>query len=342
MAADTPITVVVCTRNRAHYLPTCLESLARQTCDTPFEVLVVDNASTDDTARVLREWAAGHTRFRAVVEPRLGQSAAKNTGVRLARGSLLLFTDDDVVLDSRWVQSYVDFFDGTRRELIVAGGPIIPVPHDLGNWPDWFDACAMHDVGLLDYGEERPLRSPEYLWGANMAMPASVFGSVGLWNEQVGHRGEERGTFEDTEYQDRLRQLGGVTWFCPAARLQHRIPLQHVTPSRVLTNAYRRGRNQFWKDVADRRAAGRDTIQGHRVRALSALLGRCAALLFWAVAFRCRAQRAVFIRTRRAAWSSGWAMDAPRLGRESTRASRLMGRAALFVLAAAAKVLPRE
>ena len=108
-------------------------------------------------------------------EPRIGLSVAKNTGVGLARGRLLLFTDDDVIVDPDWVRSYLDFFARHREDSIVAGGPIVPVAADLGPWPRWFDSCALPDVGLLDHAEERPLGRYEYIWGANMAVPAGIF-----------------------------------------------------------------------------------------------------------------------------------------------------------------------
>ena len=145
MKAELPVSIIVCTRNRAGYLPTCLGSLARQHCDEPFEVIVVDNTSTDETPRVLAAWCLGDSRFRSVPEPRIGLSVAKNTGVGLARGRLLLFTDDDVIVDPGWVRSYLDFFARHREDSIIAGGPIVPVAADLGAWPPWFDSwpCRM-------------------------------------------------------------------------------------------------------------------------------------------------------------------------------------------------------
>ena len=82
-----------------------------------------------------------------------------------------------------------------------------------------------------------------------MAVPASNFSELGSWDESVGRRGEARGTFEDTEYQDRVRAAGGTTWFCPSAKIHHRWPTRTVTPSRILRTAFARGRNAFWKDV---------------------------------------------------------------------------------------------
>jgi GT2 family glycosyltransferase len=337
-----PVSVIVCTRNRAQYLHTCFESLALQNCDTLFEVVVVDNGSTDNTAAVIQEWCRKDARFRTTREPRVGLSAAKNTGVRLARGRLLLFTDDDVVVDQHWIRTYVDFFGRRGEQSIIAGGPIVPIPHDLGAWPDWFDACALPDLGLLDYGVERPLGRQEYVWGANMAVPASNFSELGSWDESVGRRGETRGTFEDTEYQDRVRAAGGTTWFCPFAKVHHRWPRPDLTPSRVLRTAFTRGRNAFWKDVLIQKEAGVFAPRRDYVRCLVLLVRSLGAFTFWSLVFRSSWKQDHFVRTHGAAWSAGATMDLLRAGRESGRLSFAIGHASMFVLDSVLHVLRRR
>jgi glucosyl-dolichyl phosphate glucuronosyltransferase len=334
-----PLSVIVCTRNRAQYLSTCLESLARQNCDLSFEVLIVDNASTDSTAAVIGDWCVKDARFRTASEPRVGLSSAKNTGVKLARGRLLLFTDDDVILDREWARAYLDFFERRGEDSIVAGGPILPIPHDLGNWPTWFDSCALADLGSLDYSEERPLGQYEYVWGANMAIPACHFSRFGLWDESVGRRGEERGTFEDTEYQDRVRAMGGTTWFCPSAKLQHRFPRPEVAPSRILRTAFVRGRNQFWKEVLLGKDEGGFSPRRDYFRCLRLLVSNMGSFAFWSLVFRIHRRRQTFVRAHAVAWSSGWSMDLLRAGRESSRLSFAIGHVSQFILDSVLNVL---
>ena len=181
MTSEPAVTVIISTHNRAAYLPDVLHSLAAQTCDVPYEFVVIDNASTDGTMAVLTEWCRIDPRFRVALEPRLGLSYGKNAGVRMARAPLLIFTDDDMVIDQRWLQSYVNLFAQHEGELMLAGGPCMPIPSDLGPWPDWFDERGMADVGLLQYrsrtrfapdgicvgrkhgGSEEPVRSARFL-----------------------------------------------------------------------------------------------------------------------------------------------------------------------------------
>lgn len=339
MIPELPLSVIVCTYNRAHYLSACLESLARQECRVPFEVLVVDNGSADDTPHLLESWCREHPQFRSIRESRQGLSAAKNAGVRAARGQLLLFTDDDVVVERSWVRSYYEFFLRRTEGLFIAGGPIVPVPHDLGSWPAWFDPCALPDVGLLDYREERPLGRYEYVWGANMAIPAALFLRAGVWDENVGRKGEERGTFEDTEYQDRVLALGGTVWFCPSASLEHRIPRQDIEPSRLLRNAFARGRNQFWRQLPrDKDGELALTPRTDYLRCLVGLGRHLGKLALWSVAFASGRRRWAFCRAHAAAESSGAAVDVLRAGRDSSRVTNLTSRVSWRVLDLAARL----
>src|SRR5262245_20322592 len=98
------VSVIVCTRDRADYLDDCLKSLSQQQCDEPFEIVVIDNGSSDNTQQVIAARQTAISRLRAYREARVGLSIAKNTGARQARGRLLLFTDDDVIVQPGWIQ----------------------------------------------------------------------------------------------------------------------------------------------------------------------------------------------------------------------------------------------
>src|SRR5262245_66323072 len=102
---DLPASVIVATRNRAHYLTECLQRLADQRCQEELEIIVIDNDSTDDTPKVIEEWMRKNPKLRTFRETRIGLSAAKNAGARLARGRLSIFTDDDVLMDSNWFEA---------------------------------------------------------------------------------------------------------------------------------------------------------------------------------------------------------------------------------------------
>ena len=127
------MSVVVSTRDRSHFLRSCLESLSLQDCSFPFEVVVVDNASSDDTPQLVQEFGRKDQRFRYIFEGTIGLSHAKNVGVRASVSPLIVFTDDDVVLDPLWLRSFVECAERQTSSVYILGGPIHPVPHDLGD-----------------------------------------------------------------------------------------------------------------------------------------------------------------------------------------------------------------
>jgi glycosyltransferase involved in cell wall biosynthesis len=323
VSPDPAISIIVSTRNRAGYLPEVLGTLAAQRCEAPFEVIVVDNGSTDGTPALLDEWCRRDPRFRATHEPRPGLSRGKNAGIEAARAPLLLFTDDDMRVDPSWIESYRRLFSRRNDELVIAGGAIVPIPHDLGAWPDWLHAAGLADAGLLHHLEQRVLAGFEYVWGGNMGVPRSVFDRLGPWDETAGLQGEARVKredsqfFEDTELQDRVRHAGGSVWFVPAAIVHHRVSRQTVTPRRILSTAFSRGRNdvwqeglRVWRDVSllPRRSGPRTLI------ALSLAFARWG---FWLLLFRASGQRRFFERARHAAFSCGRYLDSLRAGRRS-------------------------
>jgi glycosyltransferase involved in cell wall biosynthesis len=326
MTEGVAVSVIISTRNRADYLPGCLGSLARQQTEASFEVVVIDNGSMDETPEVLSKWSSGDPRFRWALEPRLGLSQGKNAGIRIARGNLLLFTDDDTIPVDGWIESYQSFFVGKAKDAILVGGPVNPVPEDLGTWPRWFSAQSLPDLAQLQYGAERPLRKGEYVWGGNMAGSAALFARFGFFDETVGRRGNERGTFEDTELQDRLRDSGGVVWFCPSAEVKHRIPRGIITPRRVAATAFDRGRNEFWMVNIPKWGSEESVPKRNLLGGAVALAVRLWAWLLWAIAFRLWPRRGFFDRARRAGWSSGWVLDSMRAGRNLSRSYRSMAR----------------
>jgi glycosyltransferase involved in cell wall biosynthesis len=341
MSSDIGISVIISTRNRASYLPACLRSLAAQQGRVPHEVVVVDNGSEDATPELLVRWCREHPEFRSTREERVGLSRGKNAGIRMARAPLLLFTDDDVVVPPGWIHSYAEFFSRHPLDAIVAGGPIIPIPEDLGAWPSWLESNAFIDVGRLDHGVERELQPPDYVFGANMAVPATVFSRLGLWNEDLGYTPEDRSTFEDTELQDRVWAARGSVWFCPDTPIQHRVPRGRASPGPILQNAFGRGRNDFWKEVrsstGDLSAAPRIGL----VRGLAALVWNLLAEGLTVASFRVRHRAVSLERARRAAWKGGRSFEMLRPGRDRTRRYGRIGRVTFLARSVLSKLAPQ-
>src|SRR5688500_9359990 len=96
LITEPAVSVIISTRDRAHYLPEVLRTLVAQECDVPFEIVVIDNGSTDGTAALLQEWSSRYPKIRTAREPRPGLRRGQNAGIRTAPAPLLLFTYDEL------------------------------------------------------------------------------------------------------------------------------------------------------------------------------------------------------------------------------------------------------
>jgi len=210
---DFAASVVIPTRNRASMLATCLRSVLEQDLDAVYEVIVLDDGSSDHTRAVVEqvrgvsrlptvvryEWQAGH-----------GLNAARNRGAALARGPLVCYVDDDVDTPSSWLRGLVE---GMRRHTgaEALGGPILL--RIEGREPRHCKGDRLPETHL-DYGPA-DLRDKR-LYGANLAVRRSALERVGGFDEAMGIYGDEE------EWQDRLLSHGGHSVYLADAWLWHR------------------------------------------------------------------------------------------------------------------------
>ena len=240
--------IVVPTRNRAGYLRVCLESMRAQQVDAPFEVVVVDDGSTDATPAVAE--AAGAKLVRTEAR---GPNAARNAGLEDAAGELVVFVDDDVDAPPGWLAAYLA---GAERhpEADVFGGPIRArfegrAPRSCGREPA--------PITTLDLGPED--REAEFVWGANMAIRRSAFDRLGTFDETLPQFGEEE------EWLTRLRDAGGTVVYLADARLDHRREEGDARLGALMRGAYLRGQRLRSHDV--RRGAAPSLARELRVLA---------------------------------------------------------------------------
>src|ERR1700730_10745455 len=119
------VSVVVATLNRCNYLRLCLDALARQTAAVEsFEVIVVDNGSTDQTAEMVRAYCDHARNVSYVREERPGLSVARNSGLRRCRAEITAFTDDDALPDRQWVERIAGRYETLGEEVAILGGEV--------------------------------------------------------------------------------------------------------------------------------------------------------------------------------------------------------------------------
>jgi glycosyltransferase involved in cell wall biosynthesis len=215
------LSVVVPTRNRAENLEAAITALLAQS-SSDFELVPVDNGSSDGTWDCLNRMAATDRRVRPAREPRPGISFARNAGIAQARAPIVAFTDDDVRVSPDWAETIIRSF-AEYPEASAIGGRVLPVwPSDA---PDWLDRSAWGPLALVDYGEgpirvdrERPL----CLIGANVAMRTSAFADIGLFSPAF-----PRG--QDQEWLERLYRSGGHGMYIPWIAIASPVPLDRMT-----------------------------------------------------------------------------------------------------------------
>ncbi|MCP3981376.1 MAG: glycosyltransferase family 2 protein [bacterium] len=233
----TPLTVVICTYNRAGLLAKLLDSLIEQGAPKDgFEVLVVDNASTDRTQDVCRDYADRLGRFRSVVEDKRGLSQARNRGWREAAGTYVLYLDDDCTVPP----DYVEVALAVARDVAPAmfGGPVLPA-FDAPR-PRWFkDAYVAYE--LTD--SARALTPEEFVFGGNMAVRREKIERLGGFNPRFGMSGGALGYGEEILPQQALRaEMPDETiWYEPGLVIHHLTRREKMTLRWGFRNAYVRG-----------------------------------------------------------------------------------------------------
>ena len=219
------ISVVVCTRNRAGWLRNVLTDLTSQEAAAdPWEVLVVDNASTDDTGRTVAEFASRHSTVRGVRELSLGLSFARNRGWREARGRYVGYLDDDCRVPGPWIGVAMDVVQ--RVSPAVFGGPYRARCEEPR--PPWFkDEYESHVQG----DTARTLGEAEFLDGANVFFRRSLFESLGGFDENLGMKGRRVAYGEETEMMRRIRRAlpGESVYYEPRLCVDHLVPPHKMT-----------------------------------------------------------------------------------------------------------------
>jgi glucosyl-dolichyl phosphate glucuronosyltransferase len=234
--ASPEISVVVSTYNRADRLAVAINSLLSQVGAVRYEIIIVDNNSSDDTAEVVRRVVARTGRLvRYSFEPRQGLSYGRNTGIALARAPIIAFTDDDVRVSSDWIAQLKRAFD-EHPDAGYIGGRVLP------EWvappPRWLTTAHWAPLALQDYGPDVQISGrvrAVCLVGANLAFRKEVFARVGLFSGSLGRVKDGIGSTEDHDLQLRAWRAGIHGMYVPAVAVT-----AEVTPDRLEKQYHRR------------------------------------------------------------------------------------------------------
>jgi len=235
------VSVIVCTYNRSDLLKGCLESLVQQTLSREqFEILVIDNASTDGT----RELVASFTHIeniRYVFEGKPGLSHARNRGMREAKGRYLAYIDDDARAAPDWLEVAERLIHTVQPRIDCLGGPYHPFY--TSNKPDWFkDEYEIRGFG----NQARQLGRKEYISGANMIWAKGSLEMIGGFDVRLGVIGNQLVLGEETHAFEQVwgQKTLPVFYYSPDLIIYHWVPDFKMTVSYLLKRKFAAGQYQ--------------------------------------------------------------------------------------------------
>jgi len=301
------VSVVISTYNRCRLLEGALQALLSQMPPSVnYEIIVVDNNSSDQTRPVVEALAAQNSeRMRYLFEPKQGISYGRNAGIAAAKAPIIAFTDDDVRVPAGWVSQIKAGFEA-NPDIDFLGGKVIP------EWPvqppSWLTKANWSPLALLDYGD-RPfhvdLAKPLCLIGANLAFRRRAFEKVGLFNTDFQRVKDGIGSLEDHEILLRLWRTNSRGLYLPEL-----VATAEIEPDRMEKQYHRKwhaGHGRFYaalhSEEVERSKFGKPFgVPAHFYRqALSSLGG-------WILASICRQPAERFTNELRLRYFGGFAM----------------------------------
>ncbi|MBI5787572.1 MAG: glycosyltransferase family 2 protein [Candidatus Schekmanbacteria bacterium] len=230
------ISAIVCTFNRSALLRQALQSLVEQTLGKEYyEVLVIDNASTDNTKAVIKEFLR-YKNFRYIYEPKQGLSHSRNTGYKNAEGVYVTYLDDDARASADWLERIVATFETVKPETVAVGGKILPWYEQAP--PSWF----VDDYETFAYGPEKGFIQSQYgFGGSNMTFRKAILELYGGFPIEFGMCGGKMGFGDETLLFREIYKQHPWFWYDPEITVEHWVPKHKMTIRYRLKRSYSTG-----------------------------------------------------------------------------------------------------
>jgi glycosyltransferase involved in cell wall biosynthesis len=232
---------VICTHNRADYLTQAIRSVLEQrmTADR-YELIVVDNRSTDRTREVVRPFESnGSVRYE--FEGVLGLCHARNTGWQRARGRYVAYLDDDAVAEPGWLAAIEEAFS-TTPGVGVVGGRVDPIW--AGDRPPWLSDEIALSLTIQNWSEHHKVIEDlgrEWLVGANMAVPRSVLADMGGFHPSLDRVGSRMLSSGDVFLEKQILRRGHVCLYHPKMAVRHLVPKSRLNKRWFIRRYYSQG-----------------------------------------------------------------------------------------------------
>jgi glycosyltransferase involved in cell wall biosynthesis len=258
------LSVVIPTRNRAALLYNALESITKQTYSTTrFEVIIVDNGSTDATAEVCQHFKQRIPNLKYISVPLPGLHNGRHAGLKESIGEILIYADDDIEALPTWLEGVAESFSDPQVALV--GGKILPKFESQP--PEWFIALSKTtDSGwslgwysILDFGDTEHEIPHEYVWGCNFSIRKNVLQQVGGFHpdsfpqEFIKYRGDG-----ETAVSQAIRNLGLKAFYNPKASVYHVVTQNRLTQEYIYQRAHNQGISDSYTSIRTARLFSED------------------------------------------------------------------------------------
>lgn len=252
------LSVIIPAHNRAEYLGDAVLSVCEQMMPPEeYEVIVVDNGSTDETREVVESIASEHSIVRYIYESRIGLHNARHAGARESTGEILVYIDEDVIVPPGWLQTMAKPF--TKPEVACVGGRILP------QWeaqpPVWLDQFGRNggiNLSMLDLGDDAlELAWPQTVYGCNMSMRKRVLYEIGGFNPDAmcDHRLIWLRGDGETGLHRKIYHAGYKVIYEPRAWLYHRVPASRLVPDYFFWRALIQGISDSYSHMRKTRSS---------------------------------------------------------------------------------------
>lgn len=255
------ISAIICTHNRDNYLGAAIDSLLMQDFDE-FEVVVVDNGSSDRTHQVVKDRLCDpHLKY--VFEPVLGLSVARNTGARASKGEIIAYLDDDAVASASWLsilyQAYQD-----NEKLAIAGGKVTLLWPEGVTTPPWLSSGLSSNLGAYDLGDtlvyiNRPGLTPR---GLNYSIRRSFLAQIGGFDPNLGRVGKNLLSNEELHTTELALKLGWQVAYLPDALVAHNVAPERLNRQWFLRRGWWQGISECYREQLAGRAGAAQLPRG--------------------------------------------------------------------------------
>ncbi|MDJ0632673.1 MAG: glycosyltransferase family 2 protein [Xenococcaceae cyanobacterium MO_188.B29] len=263
--SELQIVAIICTHNRDSYLGAAIDSLLEQDGDN-YEVLVVDNASSDRTKEVV-ESRLGDPRLKYYYEPVLGLSVARNRGAKETTAPILAYLDDDAEASPQWLKVITEAYQKYEK-LAIAGGKVTLIWPPEITPPKWISPDMAGGLGAYDLGEEvvyitNPNLTPR---GLNYSLRRTFLEEIGGFDPNLGRVGKNLLSNEELYMTELALKKGWQVAYLPNALVAHNVAPERTKPSWFLSRSWWQGVSECYREeVAGRTGFAQFNRGGERL-----------------------------------------------------------------------------